>query len=150
MRQHGLSSAQRSTDFLGCPGLGQGRATGTRQMYSDVIFGSPSSNCNGLGVCKITALGQAAMQYSRCQAVGGLFSKNTAGDMQVLIPRSKVCTDLYRKYFMHGMIELKHPCAIPDYLRRHLSFRNTTISPGKYPIHSDGPYFIIEFRQICH
>lgn len=118
-----------------------------KQMYSDVVFGSPSANCNGLGVCKITTIGQSARQYGSCQSVGGLFSKTMQGDLQVLIPKSKVCVTLFRKYFMKGKIELKKPCPIPQYLRQYLGHSKTELTPGCYPIHSEGQYFIIEFRQ---
>lgn len=118
-----------------------------KQMYSDVVFGSPSANCNGLGVCKITTIGQAAKQYGSCQSVGGLFSKDQQGDLQVLIPKSKVCVMLFRKYFMKGKIELKKPCPIPQYLQQYLGYAKPALTPGCYPIFSEGQYFLIVFRQ---
>lgn len=120
-----------------------------KHMSCDVIFGSPSADCRGTGVCKITARRPTQPRpLSRdCQATTGVFSSQREGaEVSVVFFRELLCVNVLRKHLMGATLELREPCPLPRQLVDFLGLQIKTLLPGNYPIEEGAGYYRITFR----
>ncbi len=121
-----------------------------RYMQCELMFGSPSSNCAGNGICKIIARGNqpsAIFQRTSCSHARALVG--SAGDgntVFLLFRRDWLCADLMRKHFRHGVLEMPEPCPVPAGLASVLGLRTGELPAGLHLIEDHGTYFRI---SIC-
>jgi hypothetical protein len=119
-----------------------------RHMSCDVVFGSPSANCMGTGVCKIMAVRsqEAATLYHHCRSALCLFSKRQDQEgVTLTFPREKMSLNLFRRHFRYGGLELTEACSLPRHLVSFLNLKITTLEPGWYPIEHGPGFFRIHF-----
>lgn len=115
----------------------------------EVMFGSPSSNCGGNGICKIVAKSsqsQAFVKRTSCSHAQGLFTALDNGNGASLIfRRDWLCANLMRKHFRHGILEMPEPCAIPPQYVTALGLKITEMPAGLHLIEDYGSHFRINF-----
>lgn len=141
---------EKTTAFLVNRNLPWGE-TGRRQAIScDVVFGSPSANCSGAGVCKISArhaIQSTSAPYRDCQSTLGVFT-NSEGDqgLSLLLFREFLCVKILRKHLLSGMLRVEEPCRLPSALISFLHLQRPAILPGNYPIEEIDGAFRIRFQ----
>lgn len=117
-------------------------------MSCDVIFGSPSSNCRGTGVCKISAHqpGHPWPRSRDCQSTIGICTGlNEGHQLSIVFFRELLCVNILRKHLMADMLELREPCPLPAELVRFLSLKIKVLPPGHYPIEEGPGYYRVTF-----
>lgn len=117
-------------------------------MSCDVIFGSPSSDCRGTGVCKISAHqpGQPWPRNRDCQSTIGICSGLDGGkQLSIVFFRELLCVNILRKHLMADVLELREPCALPAELIRSLRLKISALPPGRYPIEEGQGYYRVTF-----
>jgi hypothetical protein len=123
---------------------------GMQQLSCDVVFGSPSANCLGTGVCKISALATlpGLSSHNRtCESVPGiLFPLEGGAGVSLVIAREMLCVKLLRSQFRHGVLTLHEPCQLPQDIINALSLRITVLRPGQYPLLEANGFFSINFH----
>jgi len=122
-----------------------------KRMSCDVIFGSPSADCRGTGVCKISAkqTPTTLTPYRDCQATTGIFiSQNGGRAVSVVFFRELLCVNLLRNHLMKEVLELREPCALPSNLIAFLGLRIKRLEPGKYPIEEGAGYYRVTFSDM--
>ena len=119
-----------------------------RHMSCDVVFGSPSANCMGTGVCKIMAVrnAEAATIQHQCRAALGVFTKRQDQEgLTLTFPREKISLNLFRRHFRFGGLELTDACPLPRHLVTFLNLKITSLEPGFYPIEHGPGFFRLHF-----
>lgn len=119
-------------------------------MSCDVIFGSPSSDCRGTGVCKISAHhpGQRWERRRDCQSTIGICTGLDDGrQLSIVFFRELLCVNILRKHLMGSVLELREPCPLPDALTQFLRLKIKTLPPGQYPIEEGQGYYRVTFRS---
>ena len=128
-----------------------GRST-DKQLSCDVVFGSPSADCMGTGVCRISARStqQAAASPARkgnCQStVGLLFTTHGGNGVSMLLTKALLCTQMYRKHLRHGTLTLESACPLPAAVVKTLGLQFRSLSTGKYPVHETDTFIRIDFK----
>lgn len=123
----------------------------TRQLSCDVVFGSPSADCMGTGVCRISAR-FPGMPYSRelkrsCRsAMGLLFPIEGGKGVSLILTRTMLCTQLYKTHLRHDWLTLVDPCPLPKNVVRPLGLKFTELPAGNYLIQQAEGYLRIDFR----
>ena len=117
-------------------------------MHCDVIFGSPTADCRGTGVCKITAyqdFGSPLLsQHCKC-APAFIHARGKGQGIEMVLVRELVCTTLYRKHLRHGALTLTEHCKLPGFLVAGLGLQFHTLRPGVYPVQEHDGIIRIQF-----
>lgn len=123
---------------------------GMQQLSCDVVFGSPSANCLGTGVCKISARSPLAtpdMQRQNCASAPGILIALEEGQgVSLVMAREMLCVKLMRTQFRHNALTLQEPCRIPDDVVFALGLKFRHLRPGTYQLEEANGFFKINFR----
>ena len=122
----------------------------TRHLSCDVVFGSPSADCMGTGVCRITARtgnSPAVAERTRsCKStVGLLFPIEGGKGVSLILTRTLICIQLYRAHVRPGILTLDNPCPLPKDVILKLGLKINELSIGKYPIQEGDRFLRIDF-----
>jgi hypothetical protein len=113
----------------------------------DVIFGSPSMDCRGTGICKITGTNsvldpQIKRDCTRTKATVQLTANGTTVNLYFL--RADLCSKLYRFHFWKGVFELFEPCEIPTDFCANLGVERLSMLPGSYRIIENQRFVVVQ------
>lgn len=117
-----------------------------KTMYCDVVFGSPSMDCNGTGICKISGTNalQSSASKNNCRTTSCVAAASQNGNLSLYFFRELLCAQLYRKHFHKGIFTVSEPCAIPSEVRKTLGIDVKKIMPGEYAVVENDGYFRVE------
>ncbi|MBL7826317.1 MAG: hypothetical protein JNJ57_06775 [Saprospiraceae bacterium] len=121
---------------------------GTEQtLQCDVIFGSPSADCRGTGICKITGTNAFSpiTAGTACQITQAFAQpRKDQGGITLFFFRSFLCTQLYRRHFWKGILKMDEPCPLPEDIRTQLGLAFNTLLPGKYVVKEENGCFQVD------
>lgn len=117
-----------------------------KTMYCDVVFGSPSMDCNGTGICKISGTNalHSSASKNNCRATCCIAAANPNGNLSLYFFRELLCTQLYRKHFRKGNFTVSEPCTIPSEVRKALGISARQIMPGEYAVVDTDGYLRVD------
>lgn len=117
-----------------------------KMMYCDVVFGSPSMDCNGTGICKITGThaNRPIHLKKSCQLTFGLIAAAPKGKVSLFFFREFLCVPLYRQHFRKGVLEMKESCPLPSEISKGLNVKGKTLQPGSYVVTEKDGYFRVD------
>ncbi|GEM_PF-670991 len=123
----------------------------TRQLSCDVVFGSPSADCMGTGICRISArIGRSTpareLKQSCRKAVGLLFPIEGGNGVSLILTRTMLCTQLYKTHLRHDMLALETPCKLPPNVVKNLGLKFSELPIGKYLIQRAEGFLRIDFK----
>ena len=119
-----------------------------QKMYCDVVFGSPSMDCNGTGICKInsTSSRQALVLKKDCKHTSGVIASNPSGQVSLYFFRKLLCIHLYRQHFHKGVFVLHESCALPEEITKGLDIRGQKLLAGQYKVQVFDGYFRVDLE----
>lgn len=119
-------------------------------LQCEVMFGSPSSNCDGNGICKIVARSQHPLQTfrrTRCSHAKALFTTCDGGKgASMIFRREWLCSGLMRQHFRHGILEMPESCPVPPAIISALGLHFTELPAGLHLIEDYETHYRINFR----
>lgn len=133
------------------PAMQERSQMGTMLFQCEVMFGSPSSNCGGNGICKIVAKNghpSLAFQRTSCSHAKAFFTSSDGGEsISLVFRREWLCGNLMRRHFWHGILEMPEPCPIPPALVSLFGLKTNELPAGLHLIEDYKTYFRITFRH---
>lgn len=144
----GLLKQQHLLESARLPGFGH---HADKFYRCEVIFGMPSADCAGTGICKIVVNRmpgrEGCTSKKDCKSTGVLFARNgETGEFSMLLFRELICTELYRRHLRQGVLELKEPCRLPADLVAFFQLPMRVLGPGIFPIEARQGYCQIKFN----
>jgi hypothetical protein len=122
-----------------------------QSIRCDVIFGSPSNDCRGTGVCRISALRSQpgpAPASRDCQRTTAICQAADAGKRLCMVLRHELlCPQLWRRHLRHECLTLLEPCVVPADVVQAIGLTFNVLSPGTYPIERCGNFYRIQFEH---
>lgn len=123
---------------------------GMHHMNCEVVFGSPSANCMGTGVCKISAATTMPVPVSQgrsCQHVSAILMPFEEGNgVSLVMAREMMCIKLFRTQFKGGVLILNETCRLPEDITTRLSLKIKDLKPGIYVVEEINGFFRINFK----
>ena len=146
-REYGLMKKQRYLETGSLPGYG---SQADKFYRCDVIFGSPSADCRGTGICKIVAQQQAPDQAEpqQCRRTQAVVAYGAADhSVSLLLFPEFLCATIVRNHLSKGVLIMKEPCRLPNDLRAMLHLQDTHIPAGVYAVEIKMGYYQINFSR---
>ena len=124
----------------------------TRQLSCDVVFGSPSADCMGTGVSRISARTgtspQASQRKQSCRStVALLFPVEGGNGMSMVLTRAMLCAHLYKNHLRTGVLTLESPCQLPKDIAQSLGLKFNELPVGQFPIYESAGFLRIDFKM---
>lgn len=116
-------------------------------IHCDVVFGSPSSDCRGTGICKISGTYERSRlpeAKKECRHTLGQAAVSPDGRLSLFFFREFLCIRLYRQHFQKGVLNMQEACSIPGSISAGLSIEAKQILPGQYRILECDGYFRVD------
>lgn len=112
----------------------------------DIVFGMPSQDCRGTGICKLTSDLDAPPQLKNDCRNTVAFAGRAGEGRRVMLAffRELLCAQLYSRHFRKGVLELTEPCPLPENLVNTLKLKGNALLPGKYAIREQEGCFQVE------
>lgn len=130
-----------STDYFSPSGKFLARpmafqSIGSQLIRCDIVFGIPSQDCRGTGICKLTSdVFEVANQNKDCRRTTAFASRTADGKKLCLVFfRELLCVNLFRHHFRKGVLQMKEPCPLPPALIADLGLAGNMLLPGNYQI----------------
>ncbi|HNL37693.1 MAG TPA: hypothetical protein PKL15_03620 [Saprospiraceae bacterium] len=144
----GLLNRQNRLESARMPGFGH---HADKFYRCEVIFGMPSADCAGTGICKIVVNRTNVQQEKKeCKCTGAIFARSgETGEFSMLLFPELLCTRLYSRHLRQGILQLHEPCRLPvDMVTSlHLPFR--LLQPGSYAVEVRHGYYQIKFNPLA-
>ena len=118
----------------------------TKMMNCEVVFGSPSLDCGGTGICRITGTNsiKGYYQHKNCSRTLGQIAAAGNGTISLFFFREFLCIRLYRKHFYKGVFSVTEACPIPPDVSATLGIEASAIVPGQYVVREMDGYFRVD------
>lgn len=101
-------------------------------IRSDVILGSPSARCNGVGICRVMGIGEHP--ESPCARFQAELSLTEKGQIKFTFSRSAFNAGQLQKHFQWGLFQVLEPYRVSARLCRKLGWKSGWIYPGTYRV----------------
>ena len=103
-----------------------------REVEMEVVFGTPSRNCSGTGICMIASRLPQGTQIP-CPHVLAIIHCDPAGHELVFRFRKQRLSDLVvQKYFSSSIFQVEEAFSLPQRLIRMWDLPIGSIPPGRY------------------
>lgn len=115
-------------------------------MHCDVVFGSPSMDCNGTGICRITSVhvSRSLQRKKSCQLTYGQIAASPNGKVSIYFFREFLCIKLFRQHFRKGILSMKEACPIPSKIHKRLDISGKKLLPGDYAVIEGDGFFRVD------
>ena len=117
--------------------------TQAREIRMEVVFGTPSQNCIGSGVCMVMHR-LPVHQTLRCPHAPALISFER-GRLIFRFSKSEVIREDALSRFGSRWFEVQESFQMPRYAARHLGLPSLWVLPGLYTIEETGNDWLLAF-----
>lgn len=118
----------------------------TQLIRCDIIFGMPSQDCRGTGICKLTSdMVNALAPEKECRRTAAFAGRADNGSrISLYFLRELLCVELFRHHFRKGVLRMEEPCILPDDLVQMLGLKGNVLQPGVYPVLEENGCFRVD------
>ena len=113
------------------------------KVRAEVVLGSPSANCAGVGICRVMALGENA--GLSCPTVPALISITEEGKLRLEFQKSSMEGRFMRRHFRWSLFQVFEPYLVPYHILGHTKLEQRTIRPGIYQVWEVEDTLIVDF-----
>lgn len=119
------------------------RVHSEQKVRADVVLGSPSANCGGVGICRVMAQGERT--GISCPVTAAWISRTTEGKLRFEFDKSTMERRYMRRHFSWLLFQVFEPYTVPYSLLRYEKLAQRTIQPGIYQVFEAGNRLVVEF-----
>lgn len=113
------------------------------KIHADVVLGSPSANCAGVGICRVMAVGEGASL--KCPKIPALLSVTEEGKLRMEFQKGVMDNRFMRRHFRWLLFQVFEPYLIPYHVLGHTKLKQRTIHPGIYQVWDVEGALIVDF-----
>lgn len=110
----------------------------------EIIFGSPSMDCRGTGICKIISTEERTDIGGACARTPAyIASRRDDSGMLIFFSKDQLSDEVFSRHFPENILSMDEPCPVPEFIRTGLKTDIQRLSAGSYPLQTDGAYVFI-------
>ena len=110
---------------------------------AQVILGSPSSGCNGVGICRIYMTAKPVTTTCPIMMAGPINRGN--GRLRISFRKTGLSNYAVKKHFSWGLFQMIETFVLPAWAQRKLQLTQTEILPGTYTVWETPEVFMEDF-----
>lgn len=114
-----------------------------QKIKSDLVLGSPSSGCQGVGICQMINIAQEIT--CKCPRIGAQIGLSEDGRLRIYFQKSTVDLRVLKRHFNWGLFQVIEPYKVPEFVSNGLDITSYTIQPGIYPAWESEDTIIVDF-----
>lgn len=108
--------------------------SGLKKEIVEVVFGTPSKNCTGMGICMVARPNSAFLKRIICPSVLSRASCLNKQSVSFEFHRDDIDPVVIMQRFLQPIFLIEEPFMLPDYLVRKWSLETRWIAQGAYPL----------------
>lgn len=112
-------------------------------IRAEVVLGSPSSGCNGVGICRVMAQGYGL--DCPCPKTAAKLSVTEEGKLRFSFQKSSMSADYLRRHFGWLLFQVTEPCRLPLRITAALQTERRRIEPGVYQVWETNDAMVVDF-----
>lgn len=116
-----------------------------QRVRTDVILGSPSANCSGVGICRVMAHREGTHSDLICPYVRAWLSRADTGKLRFEFDKASLSKAILEEHFTWMLFQVLEPYVVPYRLLPGLKIAERTIRPGVYQVWDAEEHLIVEF-----
>jgi hypothetical protein len=111
----------------------------------EIIFGSPSMDCRGTGICKIISTEELTDNARACTRfpVSVALRPDEKG-LLFLFSKDLLSDTAFSRHFQNGMLTMNGACPVPEFIRSGLKTDIQYLSQGCYQLLRDDEYVFLQ------
>jgi len=115
--------------------------------HSSIVFGTPTKNCQGHGICKVTPWAKTPLiPIQCCPNVKSFWLRSPEGFLSLKVPSKGLSSTILDKHFAGQSFLMEEPLVLPKFLQDHFCMKDPHLIPaGKYRIVRTQYFFLIQF-----
>ena len=125
------------------PSIQRQRTLSEQKVRAEVVLGSPSANCGGVGICRVMAYGEGVGVI--CPTTTALLSHTEEGKLRFEFQKSSMEGRFLRRHFRWMLFQVLETYVVPYKLMGALKIEQRTIQPGIYQVWEVDDYLIVDF-----
>jgi hypothetical protein len=112
-----------------------------------ILFGTPSKNCTGHGICAVTVHNRPfATVRGCCPQVSAFFLRLSDTGFALLAPKLKFPESVAGRQFSRQFFEMEEDFPLPEFVRRYFKLpANANIPAGQHLIKHDEHFYTVYF-----
>lgn len=110
---------------------------------AQVILGSPSAGCRGVGVCRVVPL-STRLQFE-CPLLPVKLGFVQGGRLKFLFEKASLTAEIKTRHFSAGVFQVSAGYSLPKFICRQLGCITHRIEPGIYAVMESDRYLAVEF-----
>lgn len=108
----------------------------------EVVFGVPGKNCNGVGICRISSIDHARVNW-KCPHAYAWMGAALDGSLTLSFERSRLPQAVCERYFGEQNFQIEEAYPIPAAILSRLNLPSFVVKPGPHPIQVSELFFIV-------
>lgn len=105
-------------------------------VRADVVFGSSSKRCVGIGICQVNPYDSnpSKLGISCCQRVDTQISRSGSDQLRFQFSRSNICKKMITRQFAFSRFRIVDLLVLPEWLTVQLQIEPAELVPGTYAV----------------
>ncbi len=114
-------------------------------VRAEIILGSPSAGCSGVGLCRIMTIKPTNIRY-KCPVVSAWLSLTNERRLRISFLKNSMELKVQRRHFRWWLFQVLEAYDVPDEVVRGLSgLAEYTVQPGIYTVWETAEHLVVDF-----
>lgn len=107
-----------------------------KEVRADVVFGSPTKRCIGIGICQVNPYRSEAVNRNLpcCQRVETRLQLTHPDRLHFSFSRKKICKKMIAQQFAYSKFRITDSLILPNWLEEPFDLQGAQLVPGTYPV----------------
>lgn len=123
--------------------------TTSNEIMASVVFGTPSKNCEGIGICRMLDAKYTAGIMIKCPHVPGYLSLEAErGVLKIRFPKKFLTSQMVARHFCKRLFKVTESYKVPAHISRALGIKkNIQIAEGTYQVQETAEDLIVVIKE---
>lgn len=119
----------------------------TKEAKAEIVFGTPSKNCEGVGICRMIGPNYLAGKEIKCPHVTGYLSLDMGRNvLYIRFSKRSLSSEMVARHFCKRLFKVTEPYKVPVHISRFLGTQQIVmIQAGSYAVRETREDWIIVF-----
>jgi hypothetical protein len=114
-----------------------------KKIKTEIILGSPSSGCQGVGICRVMAHGDK--RQFKCPKVTAWITKTKTGMLRFSFLKSDMDPRFVRRHFGWMLFQVYEAYELPGGIAHALGLNEILVQPGIYTVWETPRFLTVDF-----